>query len=515
MILFAEAQQVGMVGHGFFKPMINNPAFTGHQDLNAMIISRSQWTDFNGAPQLNLFTLDGNLLNKKVGLGLSLISDRKGITHRIGGYLNYSYRLNINDDTYLMFGVSAGVIDQSIDYSKALVEDPSDPFLFYDVQRKTSFDANAGLAFIWKDLEFGLSALQLAGNRINYVDNTNVRTYYTQARHYSGTLKYKVFISREKEISIAPVALVRFIPNAPFQYDGSLIMEWKDKFWIGGTYKSDYAVAANVGICLHKQLSVGYSYDFIIGSIGKYSGMSHEIMINYKFGNSKKDDKETNEAISKIAVKNEMNEKRLDSLQNELSSSQDKIREDQRKIKENQDKINELNNKLDQQAKVIEQTNSNINSQNSQVVNDQNKIDQGQSNSNTQLQQNQNNQQQQPKNNGNQNSAAVAGNADKVLDSGVWVVTNKTRDFKDENDHVPQKGFYVIAGTFFYKDFAQNEMKRLKNQGFKGANYVYFEPKQFNYVFITRENTKEAALKKVNEAKAAGIKDAWIQMLVD
>jgi type IX secretion system PorP/SprF family membrane protein len=534
-LLFAKAQQIGMYSHYFFKPMVYNPAFTGFDgDVNAMIVNRSQWTDFKGAPQLNLATLDGNVSGNKVGLGLSFISDRKGITNRIGAYLNYSYRLNINDNTHVRFGIAAGVVDQSIDYSKAIVENANDPFLFSDVQRKTALDANAGLAFIWKDLEFGVAVPQLAGNKINYVDNMNVRSYYTQARHYMGTLKYKIFVSKEKGISVAPQALVRFLPGAPLQYDGTIIFDWREKFWIGGTYKSGYAVAANAGVCLHKQLYVGYSYDIIIGNIGKYSGMSHEIMVSFKFGKNKKNDND--EALSKIAAKNDANEKRLDSLQNELSISQDKLREDQRKISENQNKINELNNKLDQQSKAIQQIGSspqntseqkNPVEQNNPVATEQNNKETqnqvsenkstpvNQNNKQTPVTENQNNKQTPVKNNENQNSAAVASNTDKIMDGGVWIVSNKTKDFKDESNRSPQKGYYVIAGTFFYKDFAQNEVKRLKNSGYKSVNYFYFEPKQFNYVFIAKESTREAAIKKANEAKAAGIKDAWIQMLVE
>ncbi|MDP1744536.1 MAG: type IX secretion system membrane protein PorP/SprF, partial [Bacteroidota bacterium] len=281
---FAGAQQIGMYSHYFYKPLVYNPAFTGSSDdPNATIISRSQWTDFTNAPQLTVFTVDGNLMDKKVGVGLGLISDRKGITNRVGGHLYYSYRLKLNDDTRLMFGLSAGDIDHTVDFSKELVENSLDPTLYNNSQHKTSFDASLGLAFTWKALEVGAAVPQIIGNKINYVDSTNVRAYYTQARHYMASVKYSFLISEEKGISVAPQALVRFVPQSPFQFDGNINLEWKDKFWIGATYKSDYAVAANVGFCLHKQLCVGYSYDFIIGPIGKYSGMIHEIMVNFKF----------------------------------------------------------------------------------------------------------------------------------------------------------------------------------------------------------------------------------------
>jgi type IX secretion system PorP/SprF family membrane protein len=151
--------------------------------------------------------------------------------------------------------------------------------LFTDSQRKTVLNANAGLLLIWKGLDFGVAVPQLIGNKINYVDNSNVRGIYTQARHFMSSLKYKFFISKEKGISIAPQALVRFVPNTPFQYDGNIHFDWQDKFWIGATYKSDYAIGANVGFCIYKQLSFGYSYDFSISRFNTYSSGGHELVL--------------------------------------------------------------------------------------------------------------------------------------------------------------------------------------------------------------------------------------------
>ncbi len=453
-----KAQQIGMYSHYFYKPMVYNPAFTGAaESTNIMVLSRSQWSDFNGAPQLNIATLDGILSNKKVGLGLMLISDRKGITNRIGGDVSYSYRLNINEDMLLNFGVSLGVIDQTIDYSKALVETANDPTLFTDSQRKTVLNANAGLALIWKGLEFGVAVPQLIGNKINYVDTSNIRGFYTQARHYMGSLKYKFFISKEKGISIAPQALVRFVPNTPFQYDGNINFDWQDKFWIGATYKRDYAVGANVGFCIYKQLSVGYSYDFIIGNIGKYSGMAHELMVNFKFGKDKKEEVVDKPKEDKI-LENAAYVQRMDSIQKQL--------------KESQDKLKELSDKLDQQAKEVST------------------------------------------NNENQNTQVPQTNPNRVVEDGVVIVTSETKEFKDLKGQLPDVGFYVVVGTYFYRDLAMAEVQRFVAKGYKTTDWVYSGPKDYNYIFMFKCATKEEALEKLKVAKEAGVKDAWLQNLI-
>ena len=354
--LIANAQQVGSYSHYFYNPFVYNPAFTGSSDAaaNAVLISRAQWNGFNGSPKLTIFTLDGSLIDKKIGLGFTLISDRKGITNKTEGCLSYSYRLNINSETHMMFGLSFGVFDQAIDFSKVVVENSADQNLFPDSQHKISFDGNAGMVFVWKELELGAAVPQILANKVKYIDNTiNVRGYYEQARHYMASLKYKFFIAKEKGISIAPQGLVRFVPNTPFQYDGNVTFDWYNKFWIGATYKSDYAVAANAGFCIRKQLCVGYSYDFVTGSIGKYSGMSHEIMINYRFGKNKKPLPEP--PLDKIPEPDNTSavyERSIDSLEDELAISQKKVKALADKLQKKSKGQNEKN-KVSAENKVV------------------------------------------------------------------------------------------------------------------------------------------------------------------
>ncbi|MBC7694707.1 MAG: type IX secretion system membrane protein PorP/SprF [Burkholderiales bacterium] len=286
-LLLAEqlyCQQVVMFSHYFYKPMIYNPAYTGNGDgTNLMLVNHTQWAGFKGGPQYNILTLDGNFINKNTGAGISVISDRKGVNSRVGGNISYSYKLKFKDKIHLLLGLSAGAINQSINYSNAVIENSNDPSLFTNNQSKTTFDANAGLAFICKGLELGFAVPQIANNKISYLSNSDTRTFYTQSRHYMSSIKYKFLLSKAKEISLTPQCLLRYLPNAPMQYDAGLNIDFKNNFWAGATYKSNYAIGLNLGVLLFKRFSIGYSYDYIIGNVSKYSGLSHEIFINFKF----------------------------------------------------------------------------------------------------------------------------------------------------------------------------------------------------------------------------------------
>lgn len=302
-------QQVVMFSHYFYKPMIYNPAFTGNSDgANLMLVNHTQWAGFKGGPQYNILSLDGNLINKNTGLGINVVSDRKGVNSRVGGNISYSYKLRFKDKIYLSLGLSAGVINQTINYSKAIIENQNDPSLFTNNQNKTTFDVNAGLAFVCKGLEFGFAVPQLANNKIGYTSTIDTRTFYTQSRHYMSSLKYKFLISKAKEISLSPLILLRYLPNTPLQYDANLNLDIQNKFWVGATYKNNYAIGLNLGVVLFKCLSIGYSYDYITGSINKYSGLSHEIFLNFKFIKKKKEplttEQEEDEELKRLSKQN-------------------------------------------------------------------------------------------------------------------------------------------------------------------------------------------------------------------
>jgi type IX secretion system PorP/SprF family membrane protein len=463
--VIVNAQQIGLPNHYFYKPMVYNPAFAGvDENTNAMIISKNQWANFKNAPSLNMFTIDGSLNDKKMGLGLKLLSDRKGLGNTMGGDISYSYRLTFTEDMNLSFGLALGVLDHRINFSKAILENNFDPSLVNEDAHKTAFDGNAGVMFKWKELVLGASIPHLLENKTSYFDTYN-RARYTQARHYMGIVNYKINILADKGLSATPQIFVSYLPNAPVALDANVNLDWKDKFWIGGTYKNDYAIAVNFGICITKQLYVGYSYDYMIGKIANYAGVSHEIMLNFKFRKNKPEVIKEEEVAAPAPVIIEENK----ILENKEYES--KIETLQNQLKENDAKIKMLADKIDAQNKP------------------------------------------QPIDN-NKNAEAVESNENKVMEKGIWLITNKTKDFVDDQNHEPQKGYYVIVGTFSYQDFAIIETKRFIAKGYK-ANWVYYSKKKYNYVYTDRVPGKEEALKKAQYFRESGIKSVWVQVLVE
>ncbi|MCW3085619.1 MAG: hypothetical protein JWP12_2985 [Bacteroidetes bacterium] len=326
----AFAQQLPFSSQYYTNMFVTNPAFTGTTDENthAFLTHRSQWVGIAGGPQTSYLTVDGPIQSRNIGLGLKLYSDVTDITSRMGAMANYSYKLKINDDMNLLFGVAAGILNNRIDFSKAIVRDTDDPFLFTQPQNKTVFTADFGLGYNWKRLQVGFCIPQLLGNNIQYKTTAGDNSYFNLARHYQGSIKYVFDVIKDKEITAYPLIMVRGVQGAPIQYDINGVLDWKKMGWVGVTYHSNDAVAASIGV-RYKNLAVGYAYDFGIGKIRSYTGSTSEFLLSYTFGGNKHDepvaakeepkDTLTQALLQRLKTDADSNKAQLDRMKAELT----------------------------------------------------------------------------------------------------------------------------------------------------------------------------------------------------
>lgn len=397
-----KAQQLPLFSQYYYNRFIYNPAFTGTESqANAFLIHRSQWKDIPGAPVTYALTVDGPVSSNKIGLGLSLFNDQMGIFNRNGLYSSYSYRFTLTDGHDLTLGLSAGVIDNKIDFSNASAHDANDPLLFNQTQRKVTVDANFGVAYMWQDLKVGVSVPQILGNKINYLEsNTNV--YTTLRRHLVASASYDLTISESAEIDFLPSVMFRYVKGAPVQFDINANFAWKDMLRAGFSYRFGYAVGFNIGAKLNQNLIAGYTYELVVSPIGNYSGGGHEVMLGFTFGGG---------------GSSGLSSEELDALNNRLDQVQTT----------NDSLARELNKKDQQHDEEIEKLYEEIESI---------KLE---------------------------NDGGMNNNGSPDQDNKEVRVENAA-DFEDESGQTLQTGFYVIMGAFKNKDNALNAKKQFADK---------------------------------------------------
>ena len=86
-----------------------------------------------------------------------------------------------------------------------------------------------------------------------------------------------------KNIKMAPSLLVKYVNNAPLDFDinGSLI--FFDRFWAGISYRLNDSVDGLLQYQLNNQLRLGLAYDYTLTELQRVNNGSFEIMLEYVF----------------------------------------------------------------------------------------------------------------------------------------------------------------------------------------------------------------------------------------
>ena len=276
------AQQEAMFTQYMFNGLAINPAYAGsHQTLEFTALARQQWTGLEGAPSTQTFTAHSPLKNRSIGLGLSIIHDKIGITSQFGTYGAYSYRIQFNNKGVLSMGLQAGFTQYQEDLTQlqGSIRDPNDPNFSQDQVSKFMPNFGAGLYYYTDRFYMGLSSPHLVQNKLDNVETVDSEA--RQKRHYFFTTGYVFDLSRS--VKFKPNLLLKVVEGAPLEADVNVNFLFQEILWVGVSYRSFDSFDAILQLNVTEQFSIGYAYDFATTTELKrlHSG-SHELMLNYR-----------------------------------------------------------------------------------------------------------------------------------------------------------------------------------------------------------------------------------------
>ena len=96
--------------YSFYRQHMNlvNPAYVGMDSITvATTTLRKQWTGIANAPETQAVSF-GTTLGKKVGFGVTVISDKTFIEKQTYVSLDFSYKLKMSETADVYFGIKAG-----------------------------------------------------------------------------------------------------------------------------------------------------------------------------------------------------------------------------------------------------------------------------------------------------------------------------------------------------------------------------------------------------------------------
>lgn len=293
-----------------------NPAAAGVYDFTDITIGgRYQWAGFDNAP-MTAYVYGSTVLSKnksrynpslrtscpvwapkantgkvKHALGGQFISGQYGAFRKVSFAGTYVIHIPVTKKHNLSFGTKVGLSNSMFLQERATVltsmpgyNGPSmnDPEYDEFVANQSSLnflDIGAGFYFYSKDLYIGISADELTTDLVKFGSGS---ANFDPRMHFNFSAGYRIPLSRK--ISLMPSALVKVMPRAPVAIEGSLQLEFDERFWISTSYRYTDAVVLGLGGVISNKFKLGYSFDMSLSKFNQYTFGGHELILGVMLG---------------------------------------------------------------------------------------------------------------------------------------------------------------------------------------------------------------------------------------
>ncbi len=270
-----SAQQDPQYTQYMYNMNVVNPAYAGSKEsLSITALYRKQWSGLDGAPETFTFSAHSPI-SDKVGLGLSAIKDELGPISETNVYADFSYTLQLGENSKLALGIKAGATFHDVGLVGLDLQDPNDPFFSQDINN-TYPNVGAGAFFYTDNFYLGLSVPNFLSSV--HLDE-NALKYGSEVNHYFATAGYVFQVS--DNFKLKPSVMVKSAFEAPVSFDGNLNALFFDKFEIGASYRLDDSFSGLVGFQINENIRIGYAYDHIVSDLNVVADASHEVIITF------------------------------------------------------------------------------------------------------------------------------------------------------------------------------------------------------------------------------------------
>ena len=278
------AQQEAHFTQFMYNKLLLNPAFAGAREVGSiMVLHRSQWIGFDGAPSTQFLSFDSPIAGNRAGIGATIYRDKIGVNENLLANLSYSYSLVKTEKVNLKLGLQGAVKRYSFNFNDptTIIKQTGDPSV-QNAQGIQGINGNvgAGIYLNVSDFYVGVSCPNIYGNTLG------VKTA-KEVRHYYGMLG--ALIGLTQKVDLKPNVIVKVAQNAPMSLDGNLSLVFNKKFTVGASYRTgDNFNGESIDGLLHFQLTdklgLGLAYDHTLSALQTYNKGSLEAMLRYDFG---------------------------------------------------------------------------------------------------------------------------------------------------------------------------------------------------------------------------------------
>ena len=278
-----SAQQDPKFSQNMFLVPVYNPGAVGSADKICLLAAfRNQWAGLPDAPVTTTFSahMPVNFLGRSHGIGINLMNDNLAFNNDFNISFSYAFRIDLGTGS-LGIGTSLGLANQSLTPSwngADIINPDSDDAIPKNGGSVFGFDMGLGVYYNTDNLYVGASTTHLNETSFDYPEDVAetklIRHYYLMAG-YNIQLTNPMF-------EIMPSLMLQSDARSHHIYLNTNV-RYNKRFWGGVSYSVGGALSALVGFELMNGIRIGYSYDFELSPLMKYSSGSHEITVRYCF----------------------------------------------------------------------------------------------------------------------------------------------------------------------------------------------------------------------------------------
>ncbi len=310
------AQQKPQYTQYVFNNFLLNPAVAGIENYTDVKAGyRSQWTGLAGAPVTSYLTVNAPIGTDFVqgdatafpaggdenpssrlytqnymaaaphhGIGATVQTDAAGPITTTNIDLSYAYHIGITSGVNLAAGVSAGMTHTSLNTSQlTFPEIQTDPAIANGNNSQWKPDLSIGVWMYAATYYVGASVQQLLPGPLYFSTNKSALYQSRTVPQYFFTSGVKLFLS--DDVTLLPSFLIKVIEPEPVTFDINAKISFRDRFWIGGSYRRDDSFGVLAGININSFINIGYSYDITTSGLNTVSNGTHEIVIGLLLNN--------------------------------------------------------------------------------------------------------------------------------------------------------------------------------------------------------------------------------------
>jgi type IX secretion system PorP/SprF family membrane protein len=255
---------------------INNAYVGTNRSLDWLVMTRTQFNSIPNSPK-NIMGLIQMGISENQGVGLKMINDSRGVFNSTRVDATYSQRFDLDEQSYLRFGISFGALNSNIDLSKLsngdIVSATNDPVPMSSDYNYTHFITGFGMVAGYKDFEFGVSAPHLV------VSSMGLEPFLFTTASYRHQLPGSNF-------ALIPSVVYQNRPDQDNVLDGFMNVSYKDFLKLITGYTTDNRLKLGVGVN-YKNFGLSYLNDNPTGNNTIMATSANEIALKLKINQGK------------------------------------------------------------------------------------------------------------------------------------------------------------------------------------------------------------------------------------